>query len=228
MTVALCLITWNEIVGLKHDIPLLDRSKFEQIYCIDGGSTDGSKEYLESQGIPVYLQTQKGINQACLDGVEHCNCDAFVFYHPKGTIPVEDTYKFHAFFEQGYDFVVGSRMKKGGHNEEDDRLLQPRKWFVLALALLSAILFRREGNIIWDILHGFRGMKVEAFKKLHISNFDRSIDAEMVNRSYKFHLRRIEFPTYESPRLGGQTHFKAFSTGGQILKYMWWELRRKN
>ena len=41
MTISLCLITWNEIQGCKHDIPLLDKKQFEEIYCIDGGSTDG-------------------------------------------------------------------------------------------------------------------------------------------------------------------------------------------
>lgn len=228
MRIALCLITWNEIDGVKHDIPLIDKSKFEQIYCIDGGSTDGTVEYLEKNGIKVYTQQKKGINQACLEGVEHCECDAFVFFHPKGTIPVEDIYKFREFYEAGYEFVVGSRMMKGAHNEEDDQLIKPRKWFVLCLALLSKILFKREGNTVWDVLHGFRGMTLESFKKLNISDYDKSIDIEMVNRSYKFKSKRIEFPTYETSRIGGETHFKALSTGWQVLKYMWWEFRRKN
>ncbi len=228
MTVALCLVTWNEIDGCKHDIPLIDKSKFDQIYCIDGGSKDGTVEYLEENGITVYKQQKRGINQACLEGVSYCTCDAFVFYHPKGTIPVEDTYKFRAFYEQGYEFVVGSRMMKGAHNEEDDKLIKPRKWFVLGLGLLSAILFKREGNFVWDVLHGFRGMTMESFKRLKISDYDKSIDIEMVNRSYKFKTKRIEFPTTESARIGGETHFKALSTGWQVLKYMWWELRRKD
>ena len=84
MTVALCLLTWNEIDGVKHDVPLIDRTKFEQIYCVDGGSTDGTVEYLEANNIPVYRQTAKGINQACLDAVEWCKCDAFVFTIRKG------------------------------------------------------------------------------------------------------------------------------------------------
>lgn len=228
MRIALCLITWNEIDGVKHDIPLIDKSKFEQIYCIDGGSTDGTVEYLEENGIKVYTQQKKGINQACLEAVEHCECDAFVFFHPKGTIPVKDIYKFRKFYEAGYEFVVGSRMMKGAHNEEDDQLVKPRKWFVLCLALLSKILFKREGNTVWDVLHGFRGMTLESFKKLNISDYDKSIDIEMVNRSYKFKSKRIEFPTYETSRIGGETHFKALSTGWQVLKYMWWEFRRKN
>lgn len=226
MTVALCLITWNELEGCKHDVPLIDRSKFDEIYCIDGGSTDGTVEYLTSQGITVYKQTAKGLNQACKDGCNYCKSDAFVFFHPKGTIPVEDTYKFREYYEKGYDFVVGSRMMKGAHNEEDSKLLKPRKWFVLFLGLIAKILFKREGNTVWDTLHGFRGMTVEAFKKCDISDMSPSIDIEMVCRSYKLKLSRIEFPTTEMPRLAGESHFKAWATGKKLLKYIAWEIKR--
>lgn len=226
MTVSLCLLTWNEIEGCKHDIPLIDRSRFDEIYCIDGGSTDGTVEYLESQGIQVYPQTAKGLNQACKDGCDNCHCDAFVFFHPKGTIPVEDTYKFRPLFEQGYEFVVGSRMMRESENEEDGRLFKPRKWFVLGLALAAKILFKREGNTVWDSLHGFRGMTASAFRSLSISDMSPSIDIEMVCRSYKLRVPRIEFPTKESARLAGETHFKAFATGKKLLRYILWEIRR--
>ena len=228
MTIGLCLITWNELEGCKHDIPLIDKTKFEQIYCIDGGSTDGTIEYLEEQGIEVYRQTKKGLNQACIDGVNFCKCDAFIFFHPKGTIPVEDTYKFRQYFEKGYGLVVGSRMMKESVNEEDGRLIKPRKWFVLGLGLIAKILFKREGNTVWDTLHGFRGGTVKAFKKMNISDFDPSVDIEMVCRSYKYHIKRIEFPTKEGARIAGETHFKALSTGKKLLKYIVWEIRRKD
>ena len=227
MTVGLCLLTWNEIDGCKHDVPLIDRSKFDQIYCIDAGSTDHTVEYLQEQGIPVYRQTAKGLNQACKDGVDRCKCDAIVFFHPKGSVPVKDSYKFREYYEQGYEFVVGSRMMKGGRNEEDGRLFKPRKWFVLGLALAAKILFQREGNTIWDSLHGFRGMTVEAFRKCDISDKSPSVDIEMVCRSYKLGLKRIEFPTKEFPRIAGETHFKAFATGRKLLKYLVWEIGRK-
>lgn len=228
MTVGLCLLTWNELSGCQHDIPMIDRTKFEQIYCIDGGSTDGTVEYLESQKIKVFRQTKRGLNQACIDGANFCECDAFVFFHPKGTIPVEDTYRFREYFENGYQLVIGSRMMKDSVNEEDGQLFKPRKWFVLGLALLAKTLFKREGNTVWDVLHGFRGMTVQAFNALNISNFDPSIDIEMVSRSYKFRLKRVEFPTKEKPRISGETHFKAFATGKKLLQYMWWEIRRKD
>ncbi len=226
MRISLILITWNELEGCKHDIPLIDRSKFDEIFCIDGGSTDGTVEYLTEQGIPVFRQSAKGLNQACKDGCNHCTTDAFVFYHPKGTIPVEDTYKFRDYYEQGYEFVVGSRMMKGAHNEEDNKFFKPRKWFVIGLGLLAKILFKREGNTVWDTLHGFRGMTVDAFKRCDISDMSPSIDIEMVCRSYKLKIKRIEFPTTELPRLAGESHFKAFATGKKLLKYMMYEIKR--
>ena len=227
MTVGLCLLTWNELEGCMHDIPLIDRTQFEQIYCIDAGSNDGTVEYLTSQGIEVIRQTSKGLNQACIDGVNYCKCDAFVFFHPKGSIAVEETYKFREFFEQGYELVIGSRMLKESVNEEDSKLFRPRKWFVLGLAFLAKLLFKTEGNTIWDCLHGFRGMYVDSFKKLTISDMNPSVDIEMVCRSYKFHMKRIEFPVCELPRMSGETHFKAIPTGKKLLKYLFWEIRRK-
>ncbi len=227
MTVGLCLLTWNELEGCKHDIPLIDKSQFEQVYCIDAGSTDGTVEFLQSQGICVYQQSKEGLNQACIDGVLHCSCDAFVFFHPKGTIPVEDIYRFRKYFEDGYELVVGSRMMKKSVNEEDTKILKFRKWFVLGLGILAKIMFQREGNTIWDVLHGFRGMTAKAFRSLQISDFDPSVDIEMVCRSYKLHIRRIEFPTREKARLAGKTHFKAFSTGMKLLRYMAIECMRK-
>ena len=166
--------------------------------------------------------------EGCGKGYGFSISDAFVFFHPKGSIPVEDTYQFRKYYEEGYQFVVGSRMMKGAHNEEDDKLLKPRKWFVLGLGVLAKLLFQKEGNTIWDTLHGFRGMTVEAFKRCRISDMSPSIDIEMVCRSYKLRLKRIEFPTTEMPRIAGETHFKAFSTGKKLLKYVWFEIRRGN
>ncbi len=228
MTISLCLITWNELVGCQHDIPLIDRSNFDEIYCIDGGSTDGTVEYLEASGIKVYKQTKKGLNQACKDGVHNCKSDAIVFFHPKGTVPVEDTYKFAFWFEQGYELVVASRMMKEAQNEEDGKILKPRKWFVLMLGVFAKLLFKREGNTIWDTLHGFRGMTVEAFNKCNISDMSPSVDIEMVCRSYKYRIKRVEFPTREGARSYGESHFKAFSTGKKLIKYILWEIRRED
>ncbi len=228
ITVGLCLLTWNEIEGCKHDVPLIDKNQFDQIYCIDGGSTDGTCDYLSKQGIEVYRQSHKGYNSACKEAAFRCKCDAFIIFHPKGTISVKNIYKFRSYFEQGYELVVASRMGKNAHNEEDDRMFRPRKWFVLLLALAAKILYQREGNMIWDVLHGFRGMTLLAFRKMAVSNFPMSFDIETCCRAYKFQIKRMEFPVWEKKRIAGETHFKAISCGWNFIKYLLWELSRKD
>lgn len=228
MKITLCLLTFNEIEGCKHDVPLIEREKFDEMYAIDGGSNDGTVEYLSSLNIPVYKQPKKGLNAACIHAFEKCTTDALIFFHPKGTIPVLDTLKFRKYFEEGYELIIGSRVIKGAVNEEDNKILKPRKWFVKTLALTAAALFKREGNIIWDVLHGFRGASVSAFKKINPVDYGLSIDIEMVARSYKKKLKRVEFPTKEMPRIAGDTHFKALPTGIKLLKYLISEVKRKD
>jgi hypothetical protein len=104
-------------------------------------------------------------------------------------------------FENGIEFIVASRMIQGGRNEEDSHLLKPRKWFVLFLAVLAALLWRREGPLMWDVVNGFRGATKRAFQKMEIRGLGCTVDYEMVIRSYKLRLPRAEFPTAEMPRL---------------------------
>lgn len=226
MKITLCILTRNEITGCKHDIPLIRREAFDEIYAIDANSSDGTIEYLNQMGIPVHIQPKKGLNAACVFAFEKCTTDALIFFHPKGSVPVKDTEKFRAYFEQGYDLVIASRNIKGGKNEEDTKIIKYRKWFDTLLAIVSAVLFRREGTIIWDVLHGFRGMTVKGFNLINPSKEGVSIDLEMVSRSYKKALKRIEFPTAESPRLAGSSHFKALPTGWKLLKYLVLEIKR--
>lgn len=226
MRLTLCILTKNELVGCKHDLPLIQRDLFDEIYAIDAGSTDGTIEFLERMGIPVYIQPRKGLNAACIYAFEKCTSDALVFFHPKGSVPVEDTEKFRAFFEQGYELVIASRNIQGAVNEEDNRFIKYRKWFVGLLAIVSALLFRREGYMVRDVLHGFRGMTVKSFHDIDPTPEGVTIDLEMVCRSYKKRIKRIEFPTTELPRLAGESNFKALPTGWKLLKYLAYEIKR--
>ena len=149
-------------------------------------------------------------------------------FHPKGTIDPAGLLEVGPLLDQGYELVIGSRMLAGGSNEEDGRLLKPRKWFVLALALAAATLWRREGNVVWDVLHGFRAMRRDTFFSISPLQRGLSIDLEMVVRSYRHGLRRIEFPVGERARPEGRTHFPAVTTGAKLLRYLLFELTRRS
>lgn len=220
-------MVWNEIEGCKIDVPKIPREEFDEIYCVDGGSTDGTVEYLKSQGIPVHKQPMKGLNAAYIHANAMAQGDAVVVFFPKGTTPTEDLRKFRGFFEDGYELVVASRQICGSINEEDGQFFRPRKWAVLGLSFLTMLLWRREGVWVRDILHGFKGFTRRSFDAMKVLDHGLSIDLEMVARSYKLRIKRIEFPTAERARAYGQTHFKIWPTGRRLLGYLWFELWRK-
>ena len=226
MRISLCLMTWNELEGCKLDVPKLPRSAFDEVYAVDGGSTDGTVEYLTAQGIPVHTQPKKGLNAAYVHADEVSSCDAVVVFFPKGSTPPGDLLKFRPLLDQGNALVVASRQIAGSRNEEDAHLFRPRKWLVLGLSLLAAFLWRREGAWVRDVLHGFKGFTRAAFAKMQILDRGLSIDIEMVARSYKLRLPRAEFASAEWARPHGETHFKIWPTGKKLLAYLWWELRR--
>jgi glycosyltransferase involved in cell wall biosynthesis len=224
--ISLCLLVWNELEGCRQDVPRLPRAAFDEVYAVDGGSTDGTVAYLESQGIPVHRQPKKGLNAAYVHAEAVSTGDAVVVYFPKGTTPPEDLLRFRPFFDQGFDLVIASRAIVGAVNEEDAGWWRPRKWMVRALALLACLLWRREGHWVRDVLHGFKGFTRRAFQRMLVLDHGLSIDIEMVARAYKLRLARCEFPTSERARPAGETHFKVWPTGKRLLAYLWFELRR--
>ncbi len=227
MRLSLCILTWNEIHGCKHDIPLLPLDDYDEVFAIDAGSTDGTVEYLQERGIQVYKQDAPGYNAAYISAFRRCSTDALVMFHPKGSIDPQVVRQFPPYFKEGYDLVIASRNMKGGGNEEDSQILRPRKWFVWFIALLAYAMWRREGPFICDVLHGCRGMRKDAFYAIDAMADGVSIDLEMVVRAYRLRLKRIEFPVKELARLHGKTHFKAWPTGKRLIKYLWHECTRK-
>ena len=226
MKVALCLLTWNELEGCKADVPRLPLDGFDEVYAVDGGSTDGTVEYLESQGISVREQQLRGYNGAIISCRLEATADAVVLFHPKGTIEPSVITDLLARLRAGDGLVVASRLAKEGVNEEDSKLLKPRKWFVVGLALVASILFRRKGPILWDVLHGVRAFSVDAFDAMELRKTGLAADLEMVVRSYRLNIQRSEVPAIETPRIAGETHFAALPTGWKLLKYLGWEIRR--
>lgn len=228
MRITLCLIVWNELRGCQVDVPKLPLDEFEEFFVVDGGSTDGTIEYLTSRGIKVYRQEKPGLNAAYVQANRLATGDAIVVFFPKGTLPVDDLRKFRPLIEQGYGLVIASRQLPEAVNEEDVTWWRPRKGAVKALAIIAAVIWRREGVMIRDVLHGFKGWSRAAFSKMGILDVGLSIDIEMVVRSYRLKIPRIEFPTAEISREYGDTHFKIWPTGKRLIAYLWFELLRNN
>jgi len=230
--ISLCLIVLNELEGCKIDIKRISKNYFYEVIAIDGGSTDGTIEFLKKNKIKVYRQKEKGLNNAYILANKICKGDYIVSFFPKGNLRTKDLYKFEHNFDLKYDLVVASRKIKNAQDEEDNKLFKLRKWGVLFLAYFSYLIWNSKSKknqvLIKDILHGFKGWKKKTFKKMNIVNVGScSIDIQMIIRCYKLDLPMVEFPTKEKQRLYGKTHFKILPSSYQIAKYLLFEILRK-
>ena len=79
---------------------------------------------------------------------------------------------------------------------------------------------------MWDVLHGFRGMRRKSFFAIAPVPDDLTLDLEMIVRGYRKGYRMIEFPVQERKRLSGETHFAAVPTGWRYLVYLSREIQR--
>ena len=227
MRLALCLLTRNEIDGCRHDVPNIPLSSFDAVYCVDGNSTDGTIEYLESVDVRVIKQQIRGYNGAYIEAFDEAarlGMDAVIFYHPKGAIDPAVVLQFREPLENGNTLVIASRICKGAINEEDRQLIKPRKWFVIGMGSLLWICFGRRKAFAMDVLHGCRAMRTDSFMSTNVRREGLTADLEMVVGAYRLKQAVAEFPVTENPRLAGETHFKALPTGWRLIKYVCSEL----
>lgn len=225
-TTSLCFIVWNEGLGCEIDLPKMDFSEFDEVFAIDGGSTDNTVEMLEKYGVTVHPQTRRSLNAAYWQAIETSTCDNIVVFFPKGSLEPAIVKTMKRLLLEGRELVVASRLIRGGRNEEDDRLFRPRKWGNTALAIFAALCWRRRGPVIWDVLQGLKGFTKEAFIDMDPSRVGVTIDLEMTVGAYRLGLNACEFPVVEIGQSWNKTHFKILPTGIKLARYLCREFGR--
>ena len=121
--------------------------------------------------------------------------------------------------------VVASRMITHARNEEDDQIFKIRKWLCKIAAVAMSLIWKKEGSMIWDIVHGMRGMLIDSFFSINPIPYGISIDLEIVIGAYKNRYPRIEFPVEEYHAIDNRsTHFRTIPTIVRHLKYLFYEI----
>lgn len=240
MQITLLILVLNERTSLEAVVPELLRVKhkknFNRMLAIDGGSTDGSVEYLKKKEIQVIIQDKDkpGRGAAFLLALEKIETDAFIFFSPDGNEEIKDIAKFRPLLNKGSDLVIASRMMEASRNEEDKYIIKYRKWANLVFNWLANIVFNKNKLKITDSINGFRAIKKNAMEKLNLSSQDFTIEYQMTIRAMQKNFVISEFPTFEGDRIADSSKAKTIPTGVRFLKVFIQELsiyfkyRKKN
>lgn len=227
MKLSLVFLTLNEIVGLRVVLDKIPLNCVDEVLAIDGGSNDGTQEFLKKKGVPVFVQEVKGRGEAFRLAFSKARGDALLFFSPDGNEDETDIPKFKPLLEKGNDIVIATRMVKSAYNEEDDKLFKWRKWANNAFTLMTNLTWN-QGPYVTDTINGFRAITRRAWKELALDGMGYTIEYQSSIRAFKKRLRIAEFPTHEGPRIDNKEGSPSIMTGLAFLRLYFSELKKGN
>ncbi|MEK7287353.1 MAG: glycosyltransferase family 2 protein [Elusimicrobiota bacterium] len=225
MKSSLVLLVLNEIEGLKALWSKIPFHCVSEVFAVDGGSTDGSREFLTQQGVEILSQTSRGRGEAFRMAFKRAKHDAVVFFSPDGNEDQADIPKLLAKLEQGHDMAIASRFLPGAKNEEDEEALPWRLWANQGFTLLANFLWNK-GERITDTINGYRAVTRYAFLKMAPDASGFVIEYQMSIRAMKMGLKVAEIATVEGVRIGGRSKAGSIPTGIAFLKFLAREMRQ--
>jgi glycosyltransferase involved in cell wall biosynthesis len=184
-----------------------------EIVVCDNGSTDRSVAIVESMGVWVVHQPERGYGNAYLKG----------FASARGRYLVmgdaDDTYDFTlipVFLEKlrdGYDFVTGSRYLQGGQTSI------PFLHRLFGNPLLTAILNMLFQTTYTDVYCGFRAFSRVAYDRIQPVSPGMEFNLELAINAGLAHLKMTEIPIQLHERKG-ESKLRTFRDGWRSLRMM--------
>ena len=189
-----------------------------QVLVVEGGSSDNTAELAAEAGARVIRDPGLGKGAALRLAMEHVTTPICVFVDADGShdpldIPllVAPIKKGDACHVQGSRLLGGSDELHGGWDE----------FFRLAgSAFITCLINVRFGARISDSQNGFRAIRSQAFRDLHLRSTHTTIEMELIMASLSIGHTLLEVPTHERPRTAG---FSKISLTNPVtwLSYGW-------
>lgn len=185
----------------------------EVVVC-DNGSTDGSGELAEKAGARVVHEEQRGYGSAYLRAFQEAKGKYIIMADADGTYDFSLIPWFLEPLRQGYDLVMGSRIKG-----EMAAGTMPILHRYVGVPLLTGFLNVLVGGSVSDAHCGMRAFTREAIDRLNLRTTGMEFASEMIVKAIREKLRIAEVAIPYYPRIG-ESKLHTFRDGWRHLRYL--------
>lgn len=185
-----------------------------EILVVDNNSTDSSSKIAVSLGARVVNEPEQGYGNTLLRGFEEAYGRYLVMGDADNTYDFSEVDKFITPIQEGYDFVIGSRLK-------GKILPGAMKWLhrYIGNPLLSLTLNLLFKTNISDTQCGMRAFTKDAYRRMHLQTGGMELASEMIINASKAKLKIMEIPITYYPRKG-ESKLRSFYDGWRHLRFM--------
>ncbi len=187
-----------------------------EVVVADNGSTDRSVEIAQSLGARVVNQPMKGYGSAYRKGIDEARGDVIVIGDSDLSYDFLDIPRFVKPLLEGFDLVMGSRLK-------GEILPGAMPWLhrYIGNPILSGFLNLLFRTGVSDAHCGMRAFSKKAWERMGLRSRGMEFASEMVIQAGKKKLRITEIPIalYPDGRTG-RPHLKSFRDGWRHLRLM--------
>ncbi|MFF4596319.1 glycosyltransferase family 2 protein [Amycolatopsis sp. NPDC001319] len=215
----------NEARNLEVILPELP--EVDEVVLVDGHSVDQTVEVARKvlPSIVTLTQTRRGKGNALACGFEAAGGDIVVMFDADGSADPAEIPAFVETLVQGADFAKGSRFRRNGGSDDITAL---RRAGNATLNRLANVLYRTRFT---DLCYGYNAFWRDIVPQLKLpptiattpaaggfwgDGFE--IETVLSCRVVAAGLEVAEVPSFERPRIYGETNLRTFADGARILR----------
>lgn len=227
--ISVVIPTYNEAKNLPHVMGALPPDLHEVI-VVDGHSVDGTVEVCRSlrSDVRVILQNRRGKGNAMACGFTAVTGDIVVMLDADGSADPGEIARFVDALVNGADFAKGSRFLAGGGSDD---ITPVRAWGNRLLNRLANLLF---GTEYTDLCYGYNAFwtyclePLDLDPQLHLASgklWGDGFEIETIinTRVAKAGMRISEVPSFECPRIYGDSNLNTWRDGFRVLRALFVE-----
>lgn len=218
---SLVIPTLNEAKNLRVLLPQLP-DWLHEVIIVDGRSTDGTPELARAlrHDVRIVMQPLRGKGAALRAGFEAASGDIILAIDADCSMEPKELLLMVAALVAGADFVKGSRFLQGGGTTDMSVFRMLGNW---GLTQVVRLLF---GGSFSDLCYGYFGFWSKHLAHLHPTCDGFEVETFVNVNALKYGLRVAEVPSFESPRLNGESNLRAIPDGWRVLKTIFRERLR--